>query len=182
MNPHDLVDVSFGATPYIDQKMGHSFFSFNDPYYDSPLYVKFLDSVKTQAERFGVAINSTHRAVGIFQGAHEPSAAIAASGRRIDIERIAVRICKEFDQQAVRVIYQPGHGQHLLYSFPVGEQKPEDVVRTLKTLGVTGGRITNGQLEIANITSLSTIVLNALEKVFGQATILPCEVVTISNE
>lgn len=177
----EMVAVSYGITPYLRESRSEPRSTISDPFYDSELFQQFLSSFKKKASSANVSINSTARAIGWFKGEDEPSAAIDAEGRRSDIELVARTICDEFQQQAVRVIYQPGHGQHSMYLFELTDVPSDSVLLELQKIGVSGARITNGRLEIADVVPLPHRILASLESAYGRATILPCEVVVITR-
>lgn len=175
----EIVNASYGATAFNGIGRTGDDISLSDPYYDSARHDDFMRSVYRNADDNDVDINSSQRALGVWRGVNEPSSAIEASGTREDIESVARGICKEFDQYAVRVIYRPGNGMNKLYSFDVGTRSPEIIMATLEEAGISGARITESYIELADESDLSDRALSTLESIYGRARVSSCEVVRI---
>jgi len=179
MSLQEKVHASYGITSYVDTSLKTAPVSFHDPYYETSTHRRFMETMQEKAQVAGVDIRSTHRAVGLYEGTQEPSVAVNATGFRSDIEDIASHLLEEFSQRAVHIIFQPGHGMHRLYRFNIESNQIEIIMSRLASLRITGARITNGMLELSDIDCIPSHILAELEKLYGSATVFPCEIVQI---
>jgi hypothetical protein len=173
--------ASYGITPFKGVGREHDDISLDDPYYASPRYAQFLSHLEQAAQDFQVLVKSHRRALGLWEGTNEPSAAIDVIGARENIEAVARSTGKQFNQWAVRVIYQPGNSQHRMYSYDLGNRLPHEVMETLAFAGVPGARVTDSHIELADVEEPELQVQIILEQMFGSPTIIPCEVVRVIN-
>jgi hypothetical protein len=173
--------ASYGITPFKGASREREDISFDDPYYASPRYAQFLSHLEQAATDFEVSVESHRRALGLWEGTNEPSAAIDVTGVRENIEAVARSTGKQFDQWAVRVIYQPGNGQHRMYSYDLGDKTPHEVMEALTLAGVAGARVTDSHIELADVEEPELQAQVILEQMFGSPIIIPCEVVRVIN-
>jgi len=174
-----MESASYGVTPFKGAGRTGDEVSFDDPYYGGARYRDFQRSLYALADDADVNIEDEQRALGLWEGTNEPSAAVGVSGSRRDIELVARSVARKYDQWAVRVIYRPGSGVHRMYSFTPGKRSPEQVMATLRLAGIAGARVTEDAIELADAEDLTPAQLSAMESVYGRARVEPVEVVRV---
>lgn len=177
--PDHSETASLGITPYTGSGLPITETGPDSSYYNTPRYKDFQNSLTLATQMHETTIITNDPAIGIYNNTSEPSTAISIHGPRHCIETIAQNLGQEYDQYAVRIIYTPGNGTHLSYTYDTSDHDPEHILDALNEARVPGGRIINGKLEITNTTELEHRAQETLTRHLGTPTTASCEIVRI---
>lgn len=171
--------ASLGITPYTGNGLRLIEAGPDSSYYSTDRYKDFDRALVESARAHDVTVIDNQRSTGIYQHKGEPSTALRVHGVRHAIESIAREVGQAYEQYAVRIIYAPGTGEHTVYTYPIRDHEPENILAALAAAGASGGRIINGNLEIADSIDLSQHAQDTLTRRLGKPNVHACEVVRI---
>ena len=149
----DQVRAFIGATPFRPESVDLMRMSSRPTYYDTDEWIEYDETLRASAERHGIEISEADHADGLWEGESEPAGAYIVHADSFEqITSWASEIAGRYNQDSVMAGYYDPEGPDRVYTFPASGDEQSRVQHTLEILrdaGVSGGRLYDGKLEIA---------------------------------